>query len=375
MNKVFLVFGTRPEAIKMCPLYRDLKKDSSLDVSCIVTAQHREMLDSVLRFFKVVPDYDLDIMCHGQTLTGITNAVLSGLDKIFEDDRPGLVLVHGDTTTAMASALAAFYRRIPVGHVEAGLRSFDMYSPYPEEMNRRAVDMLSALHFAATPLNVENLKKEGICQDGISVTGNTVIDALRYSYSENYSFSDPFLSKLDFNIPTVLLTCHRRENLGDSMKDIFTALKEVMERHPEIQCIFPMHKNQAVRNIFKSVGIETDKMHCIEPLDYPDFIHLMSRCKVILSDSGGIQEEAPYFGCPVVVVRDVTEREEAVEAGTVLLAGTKKDNVKKALLTLLEDSSVYEKMSKTTNPYGDGHAGERIRDVIVKWFSRAEEFC
>lgn len=374
MKKVLLSFGTRPEAIKMCPLYLELKKHKEFETVCLVSAQHRDMLDSVLSIFGVVPDYDLDIMEKKQTITDITCSILQKMRPILQAEEPDLVLVHGDTTTAFASALACFYEKIPVGHVEAGLRSFDLYAPYPEEMNRKIIGSIATLNFAATETCVQNLLREGVDKKSIYLTGNTVIDALRISQKEAYVFEDEMINNIDFDKHKVILvTCHRRENLGQSMTDIFTAVKNILERYPEVEFVFPIHKNQAVRDNFTSCGIQSDRMHLAEPLDYIPFIHLMKKSYLVLTDSGGIQEEAPYFGKPVVVVRDVTERLEAVEAGTVILAGTKSENVYRAIASLLEDREKYKSMSRAINPYGDGYACDRIAQDILFYFGCAEQ--
>lgn len=374
MKKIMLAFGTRPEAIKMCPLYLELKKHREFETLCLVSAQHRDMLDSVLSVFGVVPDYDLNIMKPKQTVTDITCSILRELKPILQKEQPDLVLVHGDTTTAFASALACFYEQIPVGHVEAGMRSFDLYSPFPEEMNRKMIGAVAALHFAATETCVENLLREGVKKESVFLTGNTVIDALRVSQRENYAFSDDTLRNLDFvGHRVILITCHRRENIGQSMEDIFRAVGKILSDYPDVEFVFPIHKNQAVRDIYAASGIQSDRMHLIEPLDYIPFIHLIQKCHLILTDSGGIQEEAPHFGKPVVVVRDVTERTEAVKAGTVLLAGTKFEAVYQAVSRLLEHPEEYERMSRAINPYGDGFASQKIAQDIAYFFGMSEE--
>ncbi|MDR0285374.1 MAG: UDP-N-acetylglucosamine 2-epimerase (non-hydrolyzing), partial [Propionibacteriaceae bacterium] len=302
----------------------------------------------------------------GQTLATITTAVLDGLNQVLTSAHPDLVLVHGDTTTAFTSALASFYHRIPVGHVEAGLRSFDRYSPYPEEMNRRLISTLATLHFAATASNEHNLRREAVNADAVFVTGNTVIDALRISYDPNYVFRDPVLRTLDFRRRVILLTCHRRESLGGPMREVFSAVRDVIARYPDVAVVFPIHKNLAVREAFAEAGIKSDRMHITEPLEYDEFLHLMSKSTIVLTDSGGIQEEAPFFGRPVVVARDVTERTEAIDAGTVVLAGANYTGVYAQLTRLLDHDRHYAAMSKANNPYGDGHACERIADIIAR---------
>jgi UDP-N-acetylglucosamine 2-epimerase (non-hydrolysing) len=369
MKKVLLSFGTRPEAIKMCPLYLELKKCRDFETICLVTAQHRDMLDNVLKTFGVKPDYDLDIMGQNQTITDITCSVLQKLKPILVSEKPDLVLVHGDTTTAFASALACFYEKIPVGHVEAGMRSFDIYSPFPEEVNRKMISTVAKLNFAATKTAYENLIREGVDENAIYLTGNTVIDALRISKNDNFTFTEKALNSIDFdNKRIILLTCHRRENLGRAMSNIFTSVKRILEDYQDVEFVFPIHKNQAVRDAFNNVGIKNERMHLIEPLDYLPFIYLMEKSYLILTDSGGIQEEAPYFGKPVVVVRDVTERMEAVEAGTVILAGTESDNVYNTVAMLLDNNERYQRMSRAINPYGDGWACNRISQNIKYYF-------
>ena len=370
--RVLSVFGTRPEAIKMSPLALELARREHIDPQVCVTAQHREMLDGVLSVFGVVPDYDLDIMRPGQTLADITSRVLSGLGGVFESARPDLVLVHGDTTTTFAAALAAFYAKIPCGHVEAGLRTFDRWSPYPEEMNRRLAGQLCTLHFAPTARNAENLRREGV-EGGVFVTGNTVIDALAYT-ARGEGFSSPQLRALDFSGRRVIaLTCHRRENYGRPMENIFAAVREIAERHPEVLIVYPVHLSPAVRECAARLLGGVANIALIEPLDAVDMHRLMARSYLVMTDSGGIQEEAPALGKPVLVLRRETERPEAVEAGTVALAGTETADIVRLAETLLADGAAYARMAHAVNPYGDGHACRRIADAIEYSFGLRSE--
>ena len=370
--RVLSVFGTRPEAIKMSPLALELARREHIDPQVCVTAQHREMLDGVLSVFGVAPDYDLDIMRPGQTLADITSRVLSGLGGVFESARPDLVLVHGDTTTTFAAALAAFYAKIPCGHVEAGLRTFDRWSPYPEEMNRRLAGQLCTLHFAPTARNAENLRREGV-EGGVFVTGNTVIDALAYT-ARGEGFSSPQLRELDFSGRRVIaLTCHRRENYGRPMENIFAAVREIAERHPEVLIVYPVHLSPAVRECAGRLLGGVANIALIEPLDAVDMHRLMARSYLVMTDSGGIQEEAPALGKPVLVLRRETERPEAVEAGTVALAGTETADIVRLAETLLADGAAYARMAHAVNPYGDGHACRRIADAIEYSFGLRSE--
>ena len=370
--RVLSVFGTRPEAIKMSPLALELARREHIDPQVCVTAQHREMLDGVLSVFGVAPDYDLDIMRPGQTLADITSRVLSGLGGVFESARPDLVLVHGDTTTTFAAALAAFYAKIPCGHVEAGLRTFDRWSPYPEEMNRRLAGQLCTLHFAPTARNAENLRREGV-EGGVFVTGNTVIDALAYT-ARGEGFSSPQLRALDFSGRRVIaLTCHRRENYGRPMENIFAAVREIAERHPEVLIVYPVHLSPAVRECAGLLLGGVANIALIEPLDAVDMHRLMARSYLVMTDSGGIQEEAPALGKPVLVLRRETERPEAVEAGTVALAGTETADIVRLAETLLADGAAYARMAHAVNPYGDGHACRRIADAIEYSFGLRSE--
>ena len=367
--KVLSVFGTRPEAIKMCPLVKVLEKDDRIESIVCATAQHREMLDTVLEIFEVKPQYDLNVMSHGQTIVDVSNKVLTGVDKVIKECNPDIVLVHGDTSTTLNGALAAFYNQKPIGHVEAGLRTGDIYSPFPEEANRKLTGSIATLHFSATESNKSNLERENINKN-IYITGNTVIDALLSVIDKNHNFDDKNLNNIDFeNKKIVLLTAHRRENWGEPMKDIFAAVKDLVIKNEDVNVIFPMHKNPLIRELanksFK--GIE-DKIHLIEPLEYVDFANLMSKCYLIMTDSGGIQEEAPALGKPVIVLRTETERPEAVEAGTVKLAGIKKEDIFSIADELINNEEAYNKMAHAVNPYGDGKACSRIVEHIVEYF-------
>lgn len=367
MFKVLSIFGTRPEAIKMAPLVKELSRyDGKVCCRVAVTAQHREMLDQVLTLFDIVPDYDLDIMQPGQSLFDITTRSLAGLKDVLQAEKPDLTLVHGDTTTTFVAALASYYLRIPVGHVEAGLRTGDKFSPFPEEMNRHLTGVLADLHFAPTGKSRQNLLEEGVPEESIYVTGNTVIDALLATVKQGYRFEDPVLSNIDFAGRRVLLvTTHRRENLGNPMREIYLALKEVVEQYPDVEVIFPVHKNPAVRSVVSEVIGGLDRVHLIEPLEYAPFVNLMQNCYMVLTDSGGMQEEAPSLGKPVLVLRNTTERPEAVVAGTVLLVGTNREVVLGETKRLLDDPAYYRKMAETANPYGDGKASQRIAQAIL----------
>lgn len=369
--KVVSIFGTRPEAIKMAPLVKELEKRSDvIESKVLITAQHREMLDQVLEIFEIKPDFDLNLMKHGQTITDITSGVLKGVEEVLSEYKPDVVLVHGDTTTTFSAALAAFYQKITVGHVEAGLRTGNIYSPYPEEMNRMLTGRLATWHYAPTALNRNNLLLENVKDEKIIVTGNTVIDALYYVTDKDYEFESQELKNIDFeNEKIILLTCHRRENWGQPMENIFTAIKSIASKYPDCKVIFPMHKNPLVRDTAKRIMGETDNIILIEPLEYQPFAKLMSKSYLILTDSGGIQEEAPGLGKPVIVLRTETERPEAVEAGTVKIAGTDADTIIEMVSTLIEDKQEYEAMSKANNPYGDGKAAQRIVENIIKEFS------
>ncbi len=364
--KIALVFGTRPEAIKMCPLVKKLKENSKFEVLTIVTAQHRQMLDSVLELFDITPDYDLNLMKPNQNLWDLSSNILLETKKVFEEAKPDLVLVHGDTTTAGLSALSAFYGRIKIGHVEAGLRTFDKDYPFPEELNRVIVDAVSDLMFCPTDRACENIKKSGITK-GIYKTGNTVIDALLYVV-ENKKANLDFIG-LDPNLKTILLTSHRRENFGEPLKNICYAVKELVEKNKDIQVVYPMHLNPNVRNTAKPILENIDRVKLIEPLDYAPFCSLMKKSHIILTDSGGVQEEAPALGVPVLVLRDETERPEAIQYGGVKLVGVNKEKIVKTTQELLDNQNVYENMSKAINPYGDGKACDYIEKIIEEYFN------
>ncbi len=363
--RVMSVFGTRPEAIKMAPLVKELKKREEVESIVCVTAQHREMLDQVLETFDIVPDYDLDIMQQGQTLSDITTRALVGLDGVIKQAKPDIVLVHGDTTTTFAGGLAAFYNQVAIGHVEAGLRTYNKYSPYPEEMNRQMVDCMTDMYFAPTQLSRENLLKENIDDSKIYVTGNTAIDAMSTTVEEDYHH--PELEWLEGD-KLILLTAHRRENLGEPMKNIFKGIRRVLDEVEGIKVIYPIHKNPLVRAAADEIFGDCDKVKLIEPLEVFDFHNFQNISHIILTDSGGIQEEAPSLGKPVLVLRDTTERPEGIDAGTLKLVGTDSDVIYKETMRLLTDKEEYERMSKASNPYGDGHASERIADAIIEKF-------
>ena len=363
-KRVMTVFGTRPEAIKMAPLVKELERREGLESICCVTAQHRQMLDSVLNIFRIRPDYDLDIMEARQSLSTITTKCLLGLEKVFEQVRPDLVLVHGDTSTTFAGALAAFYQKIPVGHVEAGLRTYDRYSPFPEEMNRSLVGRLASLHFCPTAANRENLLREGVT-DGVFVTGNTVIDALQTTVVKDFYFIDKNLNRLDYEEKKVILvTCHRRENYGQPMEDIMSALAHIAKTHRSVELVYPVHLSPVVQECAHRHLDGIENVHLIAPLDVEEMHNLMARCCLVLTDSGGLQEEAPALGKPVLVLRRETERPEAVKAGTVKLAGVAYDSIVALTDELLNDPGAYGAMAHAVNPYGDGRACRRIVDAI-----------
>ncbi len=363
MKKVMLVFGTRPEAIKMCPLVNELKKREELQTVVCVTGQHRQMLDMVLEAFDVRPDYDLSIMKDKQTLFDVTTNILNRIKEVLEKEKPDVVLVHGDTSTTFVTALACFYLQIPVGHVEAGLRTYNIYSPYPEEFNRQAVSIISKFNFAPTELSKQNLLKEGKDPDSIYVTGNTAIDALKTTVRENYTHPELEWAK---GSRLIMITAHRRENLGEPMRHMFKAIRRVMDEHPDVKAIYPIHMNPVVREIADEFLGGDDRIHIIEPLDVLDFHNFLSRSYLTLTDSGGIQEEAPSLGKPVLVMRDTTERPEGIAAGTLKLVGTEEETIYNEFSRLLSDKEEYEAMSKASNPYGDGHACERIADVLCE---------
>lgn len=373
MIKVMTVFGTRPEAIKMAPVVLELQKHADrIQTIVAVTAQHRQMLDQVLDLFQITPDYDLDIMSQGQTLYDITTKSLMGLKDVLAKEKPDLVLVHGDTTTTFAGALASYYQQVPVGHVEAGLRTGDIYSPFPEEMNRKLTGAIAAIHFAPTATAKANLLKENVNPSHIYVTGNTVIDALMTTVAGDYDFGDD-LKDVDFqNHRVILLTTHRRENLGEPMRHIYKALRRIIEEIPDTEIVFPVHRNPLVRKVVEEELAGVDRIHLIDPMEYETFANLMSLSSLVLTDSGGIQEEAPSLGKPVLVLRNTTERPEAVEAGTVRLIGTDKDVVYAETKRLLTDQAAYDAMSNAVNPYGDGKASQRIVQAILHAFAGEE---
>lgn len=363
MKKVMLVFGTRPEAIKMCPLVNELKKRKGIKTIVCVTGQHRQMLDQVLEAFGVVPDYDLSIMKDKQTLFDITTNILERIKSVLEEVAPDVVLVHGDTSTTFVTALACFYLQIPVGHVEAGLRTYNIYSPFPEEFNRQAVGIIAKYNFAPTELSKNNLIKEGKDPESIFVTGNTAIDALKTTVRADYQH--PELSWVEGS-RLITITAHRRENLGEPMHHMFRAIRRIMDEHPDVKAIYPIHMNPVVRKAASEELGGCDRIHIIDPLEVLDFHNFLARSYLILTDSGGIQEEAPSLGKPVLVMRDTTERPEGIAAGTLKLVGTDEEVIYKNFKELLENKEAYEKMSKASNPYGDGHASERIADILEK---------
>lgn len=363
MIKVMTVFGTRPEAIKMAPLVKELKSRKEIECIVCVTAQHRQMLDQVLEVFDIKPDYDLDIMKQGQTLGDITSRVLSGLDEVIKETKPNIILVHGDTTTTFAGALAAYYNQVDIGHVEAGLRTWNKYSPYPEEMNRQMVGVLADMHFAPTENSKKSLLNEGKDESKIYVTGNTAIDALATTVKNEYNH--PVFDWIG-NDRLILLTAHRRENLGEPMRGMFKAIKRITEEFDDVKVVYPVHLNPKVRDVANEVFGDDDKVKLIEPLEVIDFHNFIAKSYLILTDSGGIQEEAPSLGKPVLVLRDTTERPEGIDAGTLKLAGTDEETIYKLTKELLENKEEYEKMSKASNPYGDGKASKRIADAIIE---------
>ncbi|AIY82005.1 UDP-N-acetylglucosamine 2-epimerase (non-hydrolyzing) [Clostridium botulinum] len=372
-KKIITIFGTRPEAIKMAPLVQELNKREEIEAKVCVTAQHREMLDQVLELFNIKPDFDLNIMKTRQTLTGITNKVLEGLEEIFEQEKPDMILVHGDTTTTFAGALAAFYKQIKVGHVEAGLRTFNKYFPFPEEMNRRLTGNLSDLHFAPTQSSKENLLNEGVSEDIIYITGNTVIDAMEHTVEENYEFENEELKKIDFNKKVIMVTAHRRENWGEGINNICDSLKQIVLNNEDVELVYLVHLNPIVKDVvFEKLG-NLDRVHLLPPLDTKETHNLMNKSYLVMTDSGGLQEEAPHLGKPVLVLRDVTERPEAVQYGTVKLVGTDVEKIVDEANKLLNDVEAYSSMSKSVNPYGDGIASIRIADAILKYFELSEK--
>lgn len=369
--RVMTIFGTRPEAIKMAPLVLELKKYSDEIESIVtVTAQHRQMLDQVLELFEIKPDHDLNIMKDRQTLTGVTVRALEGLDQIMKDVKPDIVLVHGDTTTTFVASLAAFYNQIAVGHVEAGLRTWNKYSPFPEEINRQITGIIADLHFAPTTKSKQNLLQENKNEDSIFVTGNTAIDALKTTIKDSYQ--NDILDKIGSD-RMILLTAHRRENLGEPMRNMFRAIKRIVQEHNDVQVVYPVHLNPAVREVANEILGDDDRIHLIEPLDVFDFHNFAARSHIILTDSGGVQEEAPSLGKPVLVLRDTTERPEGIEAGTLKLAGTDEETIYKMAKELLTNKEEYERMAKASNPYGDGNASRRIVEAILYHFGKREE--
>lgn len=363
MKKVMLVFGTRPEAIKMCPLVNELKGRSNIQTVVCVTGQHRQMLDQVLEVFNVKPDYDLSIMKDKQTLFDVTISILEKIKDVLAEEKPDVVLVHGDTSTTFVTALACFYLQIPVGHVEAGLRTYNIYSPYPEEFNRQAVSIISKYNFAPTEQSKQNLLKEGKDAASIYVTGNTAIDALKTTVRADYTHPELEWAK---GSRLILITAHRRENLGEPMQHMFRAIRRVMDEYPDVKAIYPIHMNPVVRETANSILGGDDRIHIIEPLEVLDFHNFLSRSYLILTDSGGIQEEAPSLGKPVLVMRDTTERPEGIAAGTLKLVGTEEETIYREFSRLLSDNDEYEKMSKASNPYGDGFACRRIADILAE---------
>lgn len=374
MKKVITIFGTRPEAIKMAPLVKELERTEGIESKVCVTAQHREMLDQVLEYFDIKPDYDLNIMQTKQTLTGITGRVLSGLEEVYKEEKPDMILVHGDTTTTFAGALAAFYQQIKVGHVEAGLRTFDKYFPFPEEMNRKLTGSLADLHFAPTVGSKNNLLREGVDEKSIYITGNTVIDAMEHTVKENYIFNEEELNKIDFeNKKIIMVTAHRRENWGKGIENICIALNRIVEENKDVEVVYLVHLNPVVKDVVHKMLGNNERIHLLSPLSTNETHNLMNKCFMVMTDSGGLQEEAPHLGKPVLVLRDVTERPEAVEYGTVKLVGTDIARIVEEAQILINDKEAYEKMSKSINPYGDGLASNRIVKAILKYFNIIDE--
>lgn len=363
MKKIMLVFGTRPEAIKMCPLVNELKRREEAQTVVCVTGQHRQMLDQVLEAFSVQPDYDLSIMKDKQTLFDITTSILEKIKFALEKEKPDVVLVHGDTSTTFVTALACFYLQIPVGHVEAGLRTYNIYSPYPEEFNRQAVGLVAKYHFAPTEISRQNLLREGKKAEDIYVTGNTAIDALQTTVRDDYTHPELEWAS---DSRLIMITAHRRENLGEPMRNMFRAIRRIMDEHPDLKAIYPIHMNPIVRRTAEEILGDDDRIHIIEPLDVLDFHNFLARSYLILTDSGGIQEEAPSLGKPVLVMRDTTERPEGIKAGTLKLVGTTESVIYDTFKALLEDQALYASMSNASNPYGDGKACKRIADILLK---------
>lgn len=372
--KILTIFGTRPEAIKMAPLVKELEKRGEIESKVCVTAQHREMLDQVLELFEIKPDFDLDIMKTRQSLTGITNRILEGLEELFAKEKPDMILVHGDTTTTFSSGLAAFYQQIRVGHVEAGLRTFDKYFPFPEEMNRKLTGALADLHFSPTPGSKNNLLREGINEEDIYITGNTVIDAMAHTVEDDYVFETEELNKIDFkNKKVIMVTAHRRENWGEGIDNICEALGNIVDNNEDIELVYLVHLNPVVKDVVHAKLGNKERVHLLSPLDTKETHNLMNKCFMVMTDSGGLQEEAPHLGKPVLVLRGVTERPEAVEAGTVKLVGTNVEVIVNEANALINDEAYYNKMSKAVNPYGDGKASERIADAILKYYGKNDK--
>ncbi len=374
MKKIITIFGTRPEAIKMAPLVKELEKREGIESKICVTAQHREMLDQVLELFDIKPDFDLNIMKTKQSLTGITNRILEGLETIFKEEKPDMILVHGDTTTTFSSALAAYYQQIKVGHVEAGLRTFDKYFPFPEEMNRKLTGAIADLHFSPTKGAKNNLLREGIDESSIYITGNTVIDAMLHTVEDDYVFENEELNKIDFkNKKVIMITAHRRENWGEGISNICEALNQIVNENKDVELVYLVHLNPIVKDmVYEKLG-NKERIHLLNPLDTKETHNLMNKCFMVMTDSGGLQEEAPHLGKPVLVLRDVTERPEAVEYGTVKLVGTNKEKIIDEANILINSKEAYEKMSKAVNPYGDGKASERICDAIMKYLNLSKK--
>lgn len=365
--KVMTVFGTRPEGIKMAPIIKEIEKREEIDSVICITAQHREMLDQVLNLFEIKPDYDLNIFKPGQSLTEITTKALQGLEEVIKKEKPDVLLVQGDTSTVFSGALAAFYQGVKIGHVEAGLRSGNIYSPYPEEANRMLTGIVTDFHFAPTQRNKDNLLRENYSEEKIFITGNTVIDALQYAIKDDYKFENQLLNNLDYKDKRIiLLTSHRRENIGEPMENIFNAVNDIANKYEDVEVVFPVHLNPKVRDIANSILGSNEKIHLIEPLDYEPFTNLMGRVHLVVTDSGGLQEEAPTLGKPVLVVREETERPEGIESGTAKLIGTEYKDLYESLDLLLSNNDDYDNMAKAVNPYGDGKASERIVDTILK---------
>ena len=374
MKKIITIFGTRPEAIKMAPLVKALEKREGIESKICVTAQHREMLDQVLELFDIKPDFDLNIMKNRQSLTGITNRVLEGLELIFQEEKPDMILVHGDTTTTFSAALAAYYQQIRVGHVEAGLRTFDKYFPFPEEMYRKLTAAIADLNFSPTKGAKSNLLREGVEPSSIYITGNTVIDAMLHTVEDNYIFENDELNKIDFkNRKVIMITAHRRENWGQGIENICTALNRIVDENKDVELVYLVHLNPVVKDVVNERLGNKERIHLLNPLDTKETHNLINKCFMVMTDSGGLQEEAPHLGKPVLVLRDVTERPEAVEYGTVKLVGTDTEKIVEEANLLINSKEAYEKMSKAVNPYGDGKASERICDAIMKYLNLSEK--